>query len=182
MAEPARLPAPVPVTVTDIDGTTSVKTVAPPAPAASQPKPVQAPRPEPSPNGNGDAIQVPPPHPGLPKSGVEVVAMEQRDGKAVFALRDSRNNGITRNVTFTSARDLWHYAITMHNRNTYPADKIVWVGDRAVLSSNERAGKIRYDVAVRMPDGSARIIYGVTSEGVDDEWRDLLTAASTNGA
>ncbi len=116
-------------------------------------------------------------NPALPRSGVEVVHAEQRDGNLYFALRDSRNGQITRNVTFKSARDLWHYAVTMHNRNTYPTDKIVWQRDRAVLSVSERAGKQRFDVAIRGDDGVARIIYGVTLDSADDAWKELLTAA-----
>lgn len=112
----------------------------------------------------------------LPKSGVEIALMEQRDEVQYFAVRDMRNGGITRNVTIKSARDLWHYAILKYNSGAYAADKVAWQGDRAVLGRAERAGKIRYDLALRTSAGVTHIFYGVVMDGLDATWKALMNA------
>lgn len=137
---------------------------------------------EPAPKPAETLIFDPGPHDALPKSGVEVVGMEERGGTVYFALRDTRNGGITRNVTFKSARDLWHYAITMHNRKSYAVDKINWKnGQRAILSSSIRAGKQRFDVAFQSPTGP-RIVYGVTTDGIDQDWKALMDEIAPGAA
>ncbi|MCW1966838.1 MAG: putative DNA binding domain-containing protein, partial [Anaerolineae bacterium] len=146
---------------------------------------VNTPATAPAPSDNGEAqarvaqgiiAVIAAPREMLPKSGVEIALMEQRDDMQYFAVRDMRNGGITRNVTVKSARDLWHYAILKYNAGAYAADKIGWQGDRAVLGRAERAGKIRYDLALRTGTGVTHIFYGVVMDGLDSTWKALMNA------
>jgi hypothetical protein len=110
----------------------------------------------------------------MPRTGVQVTAMEERNGVEYFTVRDLRNNSIIRNVTRKSARDLWQYAITQHAEHpSGPAD-IDWRGDRAVLGRELRAGKVRNDVAMRDANGNVQVFYGVTDDGLDGTWKDLI--------
>ena len=40
--------------------------------------------------------------------------------------------------------------------------------------SSKRAGKVRYDLVQRMPDGQIHVYYGVTEDGIDGAWRVFL--------
>jgi hypothetical protein len=113
----------------------------------------------------------------LPRSGVEIAAMEEREGIRYYAVRDLRNGVLARNVTIKSARDLWHYAILKHNSGEYASDKILWQGDRAVLGQAERSGRMRYDVAYRNANGVVYVFYGVITDGLDATWKAMLSAS-----
>jgi len=113
---------------------------------------------------------------GAPRTGVEIAGVDTRDGIRFFTLRDLRNGSLVRNVTFKSARDLWHYALKQHATGAYAPEKIAWTGDRAILASSERAGKMRYDLALREADGLAHVFYGVIEDGLDEAWRALVGA------
>lgn len=116
--------------------------------------------------------------PGTPKTGVQVLSMEERGGVVYFTVRDLRNNSIIRNVTMKSARDLWHYAITQFADHPGGPEEIEWQGDRAVLTREMRAGKMRSDLAIRDAGGKVVVFYGVTDEGLDERWRELIAAFS----
>ncbi len=116
--------------------------------------------------------------PGTPKTGVQVLSMEERGGVVYFTVRDLRNNSIIRNVTMKSARDLWHYAITQFADHPSGPEEIEWQGDRAVLTREMRAGKMRSDLAIRDASGKVVVFYGVTDEGLDEQWRELIAAFS----
>ncbi len=116
-----------------------------------------------------------PPAEGAPRTGVEIASVDVRDGIRYFTLRDLRNGSLVRNVTFKSARDLWHYALKQHATGAYAPEKIEWTDDRAILSSSERAGKMRYDLALREADGTPHVFYGVVEEGLDEAWRALVS-------
>ena len=47
-----------------------------------------------------------------PRTGVEIVTSEKRQGTIYHTVRDLRNGNLIHNVTKSSARKLWHYAIT----------------------------------------------------------------------
>src|SRR4029079_13401958 len=96
---------------------------------------------------------------GAPRNGVQVLGMEERDGVMYFTVRDVRNNTLVRNVTMKSARDLWHYAITQHADNPDGPEDLGWQGNKAVVSKALRAGKMRYDLAVRDVEGIVRMFY-----------------------
>ena len=48
--------------------------------------------------------------------------------------------------------------------------------DIGLWQKYERAGKTRYDMVQRAPDGSLRVYYGVTEEGLHGEWEHFVEA------
>ena len=78
---------------------------------------------------------------------------------------------LVRNVTPKSASKLWHYAIIQHEQHPIQPSEIKWVGDLGLISATKRVGAVRYDFVQRLPGGSQRVYYGVTEDGVHDEWR-----------
>ncbi|MEZ4770580.1 MAG: putative DNA binding domain-containing protein [Caldilineales bacterium] len=112
-----------------------------------------------------------------PTIGVEVVDVKERGGTRYYTIRDLRNGSTVQNVTLKSARRLWRYAISQHEQNPPDAKKIEWRDDVALLRSEKRAGKHRYDFVQRFPDNSMAVYYGVTEEGCDEPWRSFLVGA-----
>ncbi len=106
-----------------------------------------------------------------PRTGVEIIDVEERDGVKYYAMRDLRNGSVVRNVTRKSARKLWGYAVEQHEKQPVDAAKASWVGELGALTHSERAGKVRYDLVQRFPSGDLRVYYGVTEDGIDGEWR-----------
>jgi len=90
-------------------------------------------------------------------------------------MKDLRNGSVVRNVTRSSARKLWGYAITEHETQPIQADRVQWHGDLGLVKSSKRAGKMRYDLAQRLPDGTLQIYYGVTDDGMRGPWRVFLS-------
>ncbi len=111
---------------------------------------------------------------GAPRTGVEIVASQQREGRWYHTMRDLRNGNAVTNVTEKSARKLWHYAILQHEKHPVDAARLNWVGDLAMLGKSPHGGKHRYDLAQRQPDGSVRVYYGVTEDGIHGAWRRLV--------
>ncbi len=106
----------------------------------------------------------------LPQIGVEIVATEERNGNQFHSIHDLRNGHVIHNVTRKGARKLWSYAIQQHEDNAVAHDKIQWVGDIGLVHIERRAGKVRYDLALRDHDGKVRIFYGVTEDGMEGPW------------
>ncbi len=138
-------------------------------PATDAPAPIESAAP------NGPAIKLD--NSRTPRTGVEIVESEQRGGQFYHVVRDLRHGGLVRNVTRKSARKLWHYAISQHEQ--HPADTldIKWLGDLGLLSASQRAGATRYDLVLRQPDGTLRVFYGVTDDGVHGEWQQVIALA-----
>jgi hypothetical protein len=113
----------------------------------------------------------------MPRTGVEIVESEQRNGQFYHTVRDLRNGGLVRNVTRKSARKLWHYAISQHEQHPDDTLQITWLGDLGLISASQRAGATRYDLAIRQPDGTLRVFYGVTDDGVHGEWQPVIALA-----
>ena len=109
-----------------------------------------------------------------PQTGVEIVATEERGGIRYHTMRDLRNGSVVQNVTRKSARNLWHYAISQHESQPVEVDKVAWRGDLGMLDSSKRAGKMRYDLVQRLPEGRLRVYYGVTDDGIHGEWRKIV--------
>ncbi|NDJ52254.1 MAG: transcriptional regulator [Chloroflexi bacterium] len=137
-------------------------------------------RSQPEPNGSHQSTQVQEEeHGGIaaPRTGVEVIATETRNGTVYHHVRDLRNGNIVRNVTRKSARKLWHYAITQIEDKKIDLRSLEWQADIALIQRYARAGKMRYDLAQR-DNGRIRVYYGVTEDGVQDSshqaWRELL--------
>jgi hypothetical protein len=109
-----------------------------------------------------------------PGTGVQIVETVERKGTRYHAMKDLRNGSIVRNVTRSSARKLWRYAITEHETNPVQEKQVQWNGNLGLWQSSKRAGKVRYDLVQRMPDGQFHVYYGVTEDGIDGPWRVFL--------
>jgi hypothetical protein len=122
-------------------------------------------------------VNATPPDP--PSTGVEIVATEQRNGTNYHTMRDLRNKSTVHNVTRHSARRLWHYAILQHERGAPALAEIAWHPDEAIgiWRRGQRAGDMRYDLVARNPDGGLNIYYGVTEEGLQGPWAELVEMA-----
>ena len=109
-----------------------------------------------------------------PRTGVEIVSTEERGGTRYHTMRDLRDGSVVKNVTRKSARKLWHYAITQAESQMLDPAQIAWRGDLAMLDSSKRAGKVRYDLVQRLPDGHLHVYYGVTEDGIHGEWKKVV--------
>ena len=136
-----------------------------PRPATARPQPA-APAPAPAPQEEAGVF--------LPSIGVELVSMEERKGGRYFAIRDLRNGNVVQNVTIHSARKLWSYAINQHLTHTNGPENVSWRGDYGLWQAARRAKKLRYDLVLRMPDGTLRVFYGVTADGMTGPWAQFL--------
>ena len=150
--------------------------------AARGPRPevgVEEPVPSPSPNGTAVEAEVSGHRStALPRTGVEIVDTEVRDDVVYHAMRDLRNRKVIRNVTKDSARRLWRYAISQRETNPIDPERIQWSGSVGFIKLHkQRDGAVRYDLAYR-DNGNMRVFYGVTDEGIPDDWRSLIPAAS----
>lgn len=110
-----------------------------------------------------------------PRTGVEIVAVEDREGGRYYTMRDLRNGMVVKNVTRTSARRLWHYAITEYNK--LPADlahtDIHWMGNLGLLRCHQQGKCERFDMLQRTPEG-IRYFFGVTEDGIHGPWKALV--------
>jgi hypothetical protein len=109
----------------------------------------------------------------LPQIGVEIVESEDRGGITHHSIRDLRNGGVIKGVTRRGARDLWNYAIRALEEKRFNLADAEWEGDVGLLHVEKRAGKMRYDLVMRTPEG-ARIFYGVTDEGMPGPWAQFV--------
>jgi hypothetical protein len=138
----------------------------PVASSASQASPAAAPARDEVPSGTTDQ----------PKTGVEVISMEERKGTNYYILRDLRNNNVVKNVTKKSARKLWHYAILSYDKidKNPNAAGIKWF-DNLGLVNHQKQGKLdRYDLAQKQKNGSLRLFFGVTEDGIYGEWKKVV--------
>ncbi len=122
------------------------------------------------------AAPMPPAKPGAPtvpapRTGVEVVSTENRNGVPYHSMRDLRNGSVVHNVTRYSARRLWYYAIMRHEAGAPDPAEIIWSGEVGLWHRVKRANVLRYDLVSREPDGSLRLYYGVTEDGISGPWR-----------
>jgi len=105
----------------------------------------------------------------LPQIGVEIVETEDRNGVTYHSIRDLRNGRVIKNVTRKGARKLWNYAIQRHEDAPVDPAKVQWNGPIGLVHSETRAGKRRYDLALR-ENGDVRVFYGVTEDGMEGRW------------
>jgi hypothetical protein len=108
-----------------------------------------------------------------PRTGVEIVTSEERDGTIYHTVRDLRNNNLIKNVTRSSARKLWHYAILQKESRKYDIKEIKWQGNIGLLGHRRRDSYIWYDLAMR-EDDQIHVYYGVTDSGLNDDWVKLI--------
>ncbi len=155
---------------------------APVAPAA-QPDPAPARRRKAASSGNGaapaESVESAAESRGAdgvikpPRGGVEIIGTELRNDTRYHVLRDLRNGNIVKNVTRSSARRLWHYAITRRESNPVRASDVQWQGDIGLVRRYQREGKTRFDLAQRN-GGNIRIYYGVAESGMHSDWQVFL--------
>jgi hypothetical protein len=110
-----------------------------------------------------------------PRTGVEVVGVEERDGGSFYTVRDLRNGNVVKNVTLKSARRLWHYALTQYA--SLPADlkkaEVEWLGDYGMLQKRKQGKRLNYDLVERTVSGN-RYYFGVTDDGIHGPWKQLV--------
>ncbi len=144
-------------------------------------QPVAQPAPEPMPAArkSGPARQAAPPagngRGGFepPRTGVELVDSQERDGVVYHTLRDLRNGNLINNVTRSSSRRLWHYAITQVENAPPDLSAAQWRNNVAVLNRRQKSNMTLYDLAVREGD-RVHIYYGVTDGGLSDSMLALV--------
>lgn len=110
-----------------------------------------------------------------PKTGVEIVDVEDRNGSRYYTMRDLRNGNVVKNVTAKSARRLWHYAIKQHAK--LPSDptkaRPQWYGEFGLLRKYKQGKKYRYDFIQRTGKEDYRYYYGVTDDGIHGPWKQV---------
>ena len=112
-----------------------------------------------------------------PRTGVEIVEVVERKGTKYYTLKDLRNGNVVQNVTRTSARKLWRYAITEFEDRPVDLGKAEWHGSIGLWKSYRRAGRLRYDLLQRDGDGTVHYYYGVTEDGIHGQWRQFVKEA-----
>lgn len=113
-----------------------------------------------------------------PRTGVEIVESEKRKGTYYHTVRDLRNGSLIKNVTRSSARKLWHYAITKVESGAPRPSEITWQGNIAVLDVRKKNDNVWYDLAMR-EDDTIHYFYGVTDSGLNERWLSLIEKASS---
>ena len=110
-----------------------------------------------------------------PRTGVEVVSVEERNQGLYYTLRDLRNGNVVKNVTQKSARRLWHYAITHYAElSADPTQgKNQWQGNLGLARSYKQGKSKRYDLVQRV-EGDYRYYFGVTDDGIHGPWKKLV--------
>jgi hypothetical protein len=108
-----------------------------------------------------------------PRAGVEIAAIEDRGDTRYYTMHDLRNGSTVTNVTQSSARRLWHYAIRQYETNPVRADRVEWRGEIGLWRRYEKSGDTRYDL-VQRGGATLRIYYGVTENGMHGPWSDFL--------
>jgi hypothetical protein len=108
-----------------------------------------------------------------PRTGVEIVDSEKRKGVMYHTVRDLRNGNLIQNVTKSSARKLWHYAISQAEEGKPDPKQIKWQGNMALISRRDKGDNTWYDLALRDGD-TIHIYFGVTDSGLNDDWLALV--------
>lgn len=142
-----------------------------PTPAPSL---VEPPSPEPVVEGETPPIVVESQEDVSPRTGVEVLPNEDRNGTRSYSMRDLRNGNIVKNVTRSSARRLWHYAITrfVEITNNKELASVQWQGDFGMLKRYKQGKSTHYDLVQKIPSGY-RYYFGVTSDGIHGPWKNI---------
>lgn len=113
-----------------------------------------------------------------PRTGVEIVNSDKRQGTIYHTVRDLRNGNLIKNVTKSSARKLWRYAITQVESGSVKPDKLNWKGNMALIEKRQKGDLVWYDLATRDEDGAVHLYYGVTNSGLHETWLPLLGESS----
>jgi hypothetical protein len=110
-----------------------------------------------------------------PRTGVEIVTVEERGGTRYYTVRDLRNGNVVKNVTRKSARRLWHYAISQYAKlpSNLSKAEIEWDGDFGLLRRAKQGKRERYDLVQNTPEGY-RYYFGVTDDGIHGPWKQVV--------
>jgi len=109
-----------------------------------------------------------------PRTGVEIIASEERRGTVYHTMRDLRNGNVVKNVTRKSARRLWHYAISQREaKPMVPEEQVEWHGDIGLWQRRKHRNQAMYDL-VQRENGALRVYYGVTEAGIHGPWHQLV--------
>ena len=111
----------------------------------------------------------------MPRTGVEVIPDLNREGGRYFTMRDLRNGNVVKNVTRSSARRLWHYAISKYDEVASKINQqdIQWQGDYGLLNLHKQGKTMLYDLLQKTPSGY-RFFFGVTKDGIHGPWKALV--------
>jgi len=109
-----------------------------------------------------------------PRTGVEIYETVVRNGTPYHTMRDLRDGGLVHNVTRDSARRLWRYAIALHEKGTFDADKVEWKDGLGLWHRYLRSGKPHYDLVQKDRDGALHVYYGVSEDGIHSAWRGVV--------
>jgi len=124
------------------------------------------------------AVVSKPGKPGLnrPRTGVEILMQDEREGITYYIVHDLRNDKKVKNVTVKSARKLWHYAIVNFQKimQKDTSIKIDWKADVGIIKKyGGIRKKQRYDLALK-DNGQFHYYFGVNDDGLDEEWQKHL--------
>jgi hypothetical protein len=134
-------------------------------------------KPRPQTGSNGRKPDVPSDDIPRPNSGVEILDTEERDGETFYTVYDLRNDKVVPNVTRSSSRSLWRYAITQCEDNALDPEKVEWKGRYGVAGRRKQGNVYRYDLVYK-DNGSSRVFYGVTRRGLSNAWKDAIQNSS----
>jgi hypothetical protein len=109
-----------------------------------------------------------------PRTGVEIHETIVRQGTQYHTMRDLRDGNLVHNVTRTSARRLWRYAIALHEKGTFGEDKVQWKDSLGLWHKYLRSGKPHFDLVQKDRAGVCHVYYGVSEDGIHSEWRTLV--------
>lgn len=138
-----------------------------------------------SPLDNGQDLE-------FPRSGVEIIDAQRRNGEWLYEIRDLRT---TPGVSRDRAQGLWQYAIGRHEDlregrvDIY--SQIKWAGRLGLLRAYQQGGRTKFDLVHRDANGVIdHIFYGVSDWGLSEAWNVLLgdlrsnesSTATTNGS
>ena len=112
----------------------------------------------------------------LPRSGVEVISAQRRNGEWQYEIRDLRT---TPGVARDRAQGLWAYAIDRHedlrNGRVDLQSQIKWAGRLGLWRSYRQGNRTKYDLVHRDANGVIdHVFYGVSDWGLNEAWHVLL--------
>jgi hypothetical protein len=108
-----------------------------------------------------------------PRTGVEITEVIERKGRRYYTMCDLRKHNRVQNVTRSSARRLWHYAIVEAEQHSVGEKDVEWQGDIGLVKQYKQSGHQRYDLAQRV-GAKLRVYYGVSEDGLHGRWKTLL--------
>ena len=122
-----------------------------------------------SPLDNGEDLD-------LPRSGVEIVGEQKRNGIWSYEVRDLRT---TTGVERDRAQGLWAYAIARHedlrDSKVDLYNQVRWQGRLGIWRVFQQGNRTKYDLVHRDASGVIdHIFYGVSDWGLSSNWQNLL--------